>query len=240
MKKIIKVFVLSLASALFMNALPVNAASPDKAYIVEAVGKDQVILSGDFALSLNQFRRFCGTDYRLNCGDVVGITYSSIDPTFPAQFVNNKEFSVTYLGKAKDYYLDSIQKLTLSKKSDGRLTWTDVEGTEYAYQYHDFRTDGYQYTIDPVSFAVGDSALCAVDDKEVVTIVGFCGDANSDDTVDIMDVIKTNKHLLGAETLEGFGMLAADCDGDGTITSNDSLLLLKTVLEISDSDDVIS
>jgi hypothetical protein len=240
MSNYIKILALSfcISTAILHNAFSVSAEANGIICVVEGVNDGWVILNNGCAAHQNVYRSYSGQENILVCGDVIRIKAANINPSSPGTFVFDEKSSISYLGKSKEYFFDSIKMLSLSDNKT--RIWKDADGNEYRHVFYDQHKAGYQYTIDPVSFAVGDRALCAVDDKEVVTIAGFCGDANSDDTVDIMDVIKTNKHLLGAETLEGYGKLAADCDGDGTITSNDSLLLLKTVLEISDSDDVIS
>lgn len=53
------------------------------------------------------------------------------------------------------------------------------------------------------------------------------GDANCDNTVDILDVIALNKALLIGEDISEAGRLNADVDGDGQPTSADSLTILK-------------
>ena len=61
------------------------------------------------------------------------------------------------------------------------------------------------------------------------------GDLNSDGIVDILDVIRLNKSLLGVEQLTDAQTAAADVDGNGKVESNDSLLILKYALEMVDS-----
>ena len=58
------------------------------------------------------------------------------------------------------------------------------------------------------------------------------GDANGDDAVDIMDVIALNKFLLGISELDEQKRANADVLDDGKLNSEDSLALLKYVLEI--------
>ena len=60
------------------------------------------------------------------------------------------------------------------------------------------------------------------------------GDVNADRTIDIMDVIRLNKSLLGIEKLTNEQSAAADVDGSGKVDSNDSLLILKYALEMID------
>ena len=57
------------------------------------------------------------------------------------------------------------------------------------------------------------------------------GDANEDGVVDIMDVIYTNKYLLGSGKMSAQGKVNADVDING-LDSNDSLNILKCVVEI--------
>ena len=58
------------------------------------------------------------------------------------------------------------------------------------------------------------------------------GDVNLDGTVDIMDVIKLNKYLLGGGSLDNRAKVNADVDINKTIDSTDSLNILKYVVEI--------
>ncbi len=53
------------------------------------------------------------------------------------------------------------------------------------------------------------------------------GDANCDNTVNILDVIALNKALLAGAEISDAGRLNADVDGDGQPTSADSLTILK-------------
>ncbi len=58
------------------------------------------------------------------------------------------------------------------------------------------------------------------------------GDANCDKSVDIMDVIATNKYLLGSGTLSDQGKINADVDVKGGVDTTDSLNILKLVVEL--------
>ena len=57
------------------------------------------------------------------------------------------------------------------------------------------------------------------------------GDTNLDCAVDILDVIAANKHILGVGTLDKTGLKNADMNGNGTADSEDSLAILKKVLQ---------
>ncbi len=58
------------------------------------------------------------------------------------------------------------------------------------------------------------------------------GDINGDDSVDIIDLIKTKKHIVGADILTGVDFNAADLDKNGTVNSADLILLRKILLGI--------
>ena len=68
---------------------------------------------------------------------------------------------------------------------------------------------------------------------------GMMGDVDHSGTVDIMDVIKVNKFLLGSGTLENAEKAVSDVDGNGDIDSTDSLNILKYVVELIASFDEI-
>ena len=61
------------------------------------------------------------------------------------------------------------------------------------------------------------------------------GDTNLDSTVDIMDVLRINKQLLGVIDLDPLESFAADVDKSDHIDQKDSLLILKYVLEMIDN-----
>jgi hypothetical protein len=63
------------------------------------------------------------------------------------------------------------------------------------------------------------------------------GDANCDGTVDIIDVIKVNKFLLGSDKLTAEGKANADVDANNVVDTTDSLNILKCVVEMIDQAD---
>lgn len=63
----------------------------------------------------------------------------------------------------------------------------------------------------------------------------FYGDVNEDGEIDILDVIKLNKYLLGADTRLGQGLKNADVDANDSIDTTDSLNILKAVVEMIDA-----
>jgi hypothetical protein len=59
-------------------------------------------------------------------------------------------------------------------------------------------------------------------------------DANLDCDTDITDVITTHKQLLGVSQLDKTGVKNADLNDDGTVGPDDTLEMLKTILEITE------
>lgn len=56
------------------------------------------------------------------------------------------------------------------------------------------------------------------------------GDANGDNAIDILDVIITNKAVLGKETLLDTQITALDIDGNGKVDASDSLAVMKYIV----------
>lgn len=68
------------------------------------------------------------------------------------------------------------------------------------------------------------------------TDVKYC-DANCDGTINIMDVIAFNKHMLGSQELSAKGKKNADVDANGKVESQDGLNILKRVVDtLTDAD----
>ena len=60
------------------------------------------------------------------------------------------------------------------------------------------------------------------------------GDINCDGTVDILDVIKLNKYLLGsADDISEQGKQNADVDINGSIDTTDSLNIVKFIVDLT-------
>ena len=74
-------------------------------------------------------------------------------------------------------------------------------------------------------------------DPDVLTVYG---DADESGVVDIIDVIKVNKFLLGTDKLSDTSRLLADVDRDGDVTPMDSLNILKYVVQLIQSFDEVS
>ncbi|MBQ4464825.1 MAG: hypothetical protein II916_02525, partial [Oscillospiraceae bacterium] len=61
------------------------------------------------------------------------------------------------------------------------------------------------------------------------------GDVNGDGEINIMDVIALNKFLLGSTSLSDEAKANADVDNNGKVESNDSLNILKYIVELIDT-----
>ncbi|MCR5718360.1 MAG: leucine-rich repeat protein [Oscillospiraceae bacterium] len=60
---------------------------------------------------------------------------------------------------------------------------------------------------------------------------GEIGDVNLDQEVNVLDVIVVNRYLSGSRELSDAAQTRADLDKDGTVTSSDSLRILKKAIE---------
>ena len=60
------------------------------------------------------------------------------------------------------------------------------------------------------------------------------GDFNNDGTVDIMDVIAVNRYIVGVRDASPAQQMAVDINQNGDVDANDSLSILKIVLNVTD------
>lgn len=65
--------------------------------------------------------------------------------------------------------------------------------------------------------------------------IALCGDLNLDGFVDVRDAVLLNKVVNGSVVLSEAQVKAADCNGDGVISPEDSLTLLQFLLHLVDS-----
>ena len=56
------------------------------------------------------------------------------------------------------------------------------------------------------------------------------GDANSDENIDILDIVTSISHILGQEILDGGSFYAADMNSDGIINIQDIILIINLIL----------
>lgn len=139
---------------------------------------------------------------------------------------------------------ESIAKIEKIEEHDTyrtiRITPVDVGETTLTATTADGQTVSLAVKVLPgdpsATTAVGTSPQPS--NTTTVTTSHKKGDLNGDGKVDILDVIRLNKSLLGVEQLTDEQSAAADVDGNGKVESNDSLMILKYALEMIDSFDV--
>jgi len=64
------------------------------------------------------------------------------------------------------------------------------------------------------------------------------GDVNEDGSVSIVDVIKLNRNLMGSDSITPVGKLNADVTLDDIVNPNDSLMILKSLVDLMDLPEV--
>ena len=87
-------------------------------------------------------------------------------------------------------------------------------------------------TAAPTTETDAETTAPAEETTETVQAETFLGDVNGDKTIDILDVIKLNRYLLGSSPLDAQSKRNADVDQNGEADSTDSLMILKYVIEL--------
>ena len=80
------------------------------------------------------------------------------------------------------------------------------------------------------TFVTGDKIIVTSGDDTVSHEVLVYGDLNGDGAITILDLLMTQKKLLGALTLNGVYERASDVDKDGSVTIRDLLIIQKYLL----------
>jgi hypothetical protein len=160
-------------------------------------------------------------------GNTIG-TYLYSEADQPAEFSIADEsiakiVNVEEMGEMNPHY----QNITIELLKAGTTTLTAVTP--------DGRTLTRTITAISVETTIACSEVPSSTTTTTTTVVNKKGDLNDDGKVDILDVIRLNKSLLGVEQLTDAQTAAADVDGNGKVESNDSLLILKYALEMIDS-----
>lgn len=84
--------------------------------------------------------------------------------------------------------------------------------------------------IERISPSLGWDAISIMYHNSTFPIWFDSGDANGDNAIDILDVIITNKAVLGKETLLDTQITALDIDGNGKVDASDSLAVMKYIV----------
>lgn len=122
----------------------------------------------------------------------------------------------------------NIDELTKVYTSDYCITLGELPADLYSYSGEDISTTE---TTDNVGDTSAEETTDS-SDGQTKTLPG--GDVNLNGEVTIVDVIMLNKALLGAETLTANNRLTADVDANGSLTNDDSLLILKRLVRLVD------
>lgn len=247
MKKQIKrlTSVLTAGSMLFgMGAMTASAESDPTILTVIGTKEDSVILSNGCALLQKELEKYGDASIALQCGDVVRVNYTSIEPVDPGRFCMDDDASIEYLGTVNDYYANLRRELTITdiERKGATYTLTDADGMVYTWEtwmFSGIKEFGYKAEIDPNTLVPGDVLLCTVEDGSVTYPVQvnalaeaeLLGDVIGDGQIGLMDVIALNKSILNIKPLaDTKAFLAADMNRDRTIDVYDLALLKREVL----------
>ena len=123
-----------------------------------------------------------------------------------------------------------------------QFTPANATQTDMVYTYEEgtvIKIDEYGViqALAPRTITVTGTAANGVSNTFTVTVTDAdftrkVGDINGDDRVDIIDLIKAKKHIVGAEILTGVDFNTADLDKNNTVNSVDLILLRKILLGI--------
>lgn len=113
------------------------------------------------------------------------------------------------------------------------MTWKN-----YGFPYHYYDTAEYpdNAALSLEDAGVNDTVIFAAFQGEPMLPLHAAdhapGDLDNSGKLDILDVITINKGILGIKALSKAAQKAADLNGDGMTDADDSLRLLKMVLDI--------
>ena len=168
----------------------------------------------------------------------------SFDPS--AKDANSQFDRSTYLADGNSYRittvydLEGVHSTALLVGQDILYFNADKDGKVVVTQNNYVKNPKGEYEKDFCAYLKDRNILAksTMDPETAFGSVGYVfGDANGDCNLNIMDVIKMNKFILGSSTVEERYRPLADINGDGTLDSSDCLDILKRVVDVySDSD----
>lgn len=123
---------------------------------------------------------------------------------------NDKYISGISSGVLSSNIIDNVKKLTLKANA----VINDEKGV--------VKTNS--------SLVTGDKFIINSNDKSQEFIIVVTGDNNGDGEVSLIDLLRTQKYLLGASNLDDKYMLASDVNGDGNVDLVDLLRIQKYLL----------
>lgn len=225
-----------------MGTLTAGAESDPNVCTVIGTNEDSVYLSNGCALSQGEFQRYTNASFDLQCGDVVHVKNSTMDPSMPGRYNLNDDSAIEYLGTVNDCYGDLRRELTIVDQDGAKITLADADGTVYTWRtvaYKIMKWFDYKADIDPDSLVPGDVLLCTVEEDSVtypvqvnaLTKADLLGDVTGDGELGLTDIIALNQSILHIKPLaDTKAFLAADMNLDRTIDIFDLALLKKEIL----------
>lgn len=164
------------------------------------------------------------------------------DSSYPPRYYLSDMEELHYAGNCKEI-LES-KELTLTKK-EKKSWWGISEATEsITFFFDDEAGNEYEYLeyyytgepeIDMNSCSVGDTVTFSVYQDTLILPLELhrsviTGDVDGNGRLDILDVIKINKAVLGKEELAEARIADADFNGNGMIDAEDSLTVMKMIV----------
>jgi len=122
-----------------------------------------------------------------------------------------------------------IVEYQLSDNIDASIAWCGFNGIIYGYENSTAQkvaeqAEGYQFTV------IGSAPETSETESESQSGEMMPGDADSNQKIDILDVITLNKAVMGKETLSENSLKAIDFNQNGKPDSEESLTLLKYIV----------
>jgi hypothetical protein len=175
--------------------------------------------------------------------DVLYLNYQTINEYDEKNRITAKKFHT--------YFND--ETINWAKSYEYFYTYNDEHITEQDFYVYDKEKniiwdDSYENTYDFGDNGSLVQVIRTVDDTETdygyeeipdlseEVIVIHYGDCNCDGKVSIVDLVELCKHIVGAETLMGQGLINSDCDGDGNLAleptdAEDSIALARFLVK---------
>ena len=150
-----------------------------------------------------------------------------------------------------DYYLNSMGKDFLVKyEGDGVYSYIGYNGdivyTEGKFDYFStnrllltWRTEEERQEVwqwEQLGAIVDAATKGEITDDEALNLADkvLKGDATEDGEVDILDVITVNKSILGQKVMSSSAQKASDIDGDGIVSTSDSLAIMTYIVGLTE------
>ena len=145
--------------------------------------------------------------------------------------------SIALVGDAAEETTEATTTTAKATTTTAKATTTTAKATTTTAKATTTTAKATETTTAKISETAEKATTTTTKTTEAKADVKTYGDANNDDKVDIMDVIAVNKSLLGVTELDAQAKANCDVNADGSVTSDDSLWILKLALEMVSKDD---